>query len=65
MKWAVGNQNLKNEWCSWSSDTLSESYVGTSKIGSHDPFLRFKDVSDANQHFYELKQWQNNNWVQK
>ena len=56
MKWAVGNQNLKNEWCSWSSYALSESYVGTSKIGSHDPFLRFKDVSDANQHFYELKQ---------
>ena len=27
--------------------------------------LKFKEVSDVNQHFYELKQSQKNNWVQK
>ena len=27
--------------------------------------LKFKEVNDANQHFYELKQCQKNNWIQK
>ena len=25
--------------------------------------LKFKEVSDASQHFFELKQWQKNNWI--
>ena len=27
--------------------------------------LKLKEVNDANQHFYELKQYQKNNWIQK
>ena len=37
-------------------------YVGTFipvKAGSHDPILlKFEEVTDTNQHFYELKQCQ-------
>ena len=41
------------------------------KAGSHDAIFRanylfrFKEVSDANQHFYELKQCQISNLIQK
>ena len=38
------------------------------RVGSHDPIfelLKFEQVSDANQQFYELKQRQKNNWIQK
>ena len=27
--------------------------------------LKFKEISDANQDFYELKQCQKNNWIEK
>ena len=43
------------------------------KAGSYDPIFgykirllyKFKEVSDTNQHFYELKQCQKNNWIRK
>ena len=41
------------------------------EAGSHDPtfwsqiLFKFKEASEANQHFYELKQYQTNNWIRK